>query len=167
MSERPERNKQAEMIVNALRQKHSRTNFHSSKRIKKMKRRQGRQEPSSPALSDSSFLLMRTPSGQQKKVAFRIIQDPPEIPKVNFNLVLNNALRKFLDSRLVTENFYSVVQNDRENNSILLRNTENREDYFELQKGSSPSSVSGETSMGVDQEVVQDLKNKYRIEYLF
>lgn len=175
MSERPDRQKQADVIVNSLRRSIQRTAPPPSKKIKRQKRRTNRSSPS-PSLSGqsaASYQLLRTADGKAKKVRFKVLEQPPAeepVRQVNVGLAMYNVLQRLIKDKFVTENFYSYVSVDPESNAVLLRNQENGDDCFELCRGGASAVAvggGGAAEAVLDRETVQLMKEKFKIEYLF
>lgn len=169
MSERPERKKQAEMIVDLLRRKPQASGPSHSKKIKKNRKRVSRPAVSSPR-SEESFRLAQDDSGRMVKVRFRVLEPPPKAsPDTNSESIwsmVEGALKAHNSRKVISENFYSKMSKDPASNSIFLTNNDNSEDQFELCRGISGKNNSA-SKPTLERGFLEALKTRFKIGYLF
>ena len=161
MSERPERKKQAEMIVDLLRRRSVAGSVGPAKKVQKKRRRASK--PTVSPKSEGSTRAAKLGCGRNVRVHFKILEQPPREEESIWAMVENTLGR--LGPRVVSENFYSQIISDSDSNAVLLTNSSNPDDCFELCRGRSD--LSARTQAPLDPILINHSKARFNIEYLF
>lgn len=169
---RPGRHQQAEAIVNSLRSKAAKQPGPALKKTKKAIRKQAKSHSSPENHSESSFRIARHKNGTQSRVFIKILQTPPHTPmtKVEGHTVaatIKNVISRLLKPRLVTENTLTELRISEGKIYLESPADHSQSENCQPQKNNSTSSMCTDFSSALDKSILERIKNRFKIEYLY